>query len=200
MKKIAVLAAGAAALVAAGALAQSGGASFQNPCHAAPATDFDFWLGDWVVFDWDTGVLQGVDRVTKANNGCVLMQDWAQMTDRFRAPGADFRYAGVSMSSVLPDGRWQQVWVGNYGGTIVVTGGLDEAGRMVLESEPQTSPQGQVFYRRWHWRKFDDGTLRSWGEIRVRNADGSWGEPTIPWNIRYVRRADAPPLIAAESR
>lgn len=197
MNIISALAAGAAALGATGALAQTDGAAFQNPCHASPATDFDFWVGDWVVFDWDTGVVQGIDRVTKANNGCVLMQDWSQMTDRFRAPDADFRYGGVSMSSVLVDGRWRQTWVGNYGGTIVMTGSLDDEGRMVLESEPQTAQNGQTFYRRWHWRKFGDGALRSWGEIRIQDEDGDWGEPTIAWNLRYVPRADSPNLAAA---
>lgn len=172
---------------------------FQNPCHASPATDFDFWVGDWVAFDSNTGVVQGIDKIHKTNNGCVLVQDWSQMTDRYRAPGADFRYAGMSFNSVLPDGRWQQVWVGNYGGTITLAGGLDEAGRMVISSEPSVSGSGQTFKRTWYWEKLGDDEVHSWGEIRTQNDDGSWSEPTVPWDIRYVRRAVSPNLVAGET-
>ena len=185
---------------AATAQAQSseGQAAFVNPCSSAPMTDFDFWVGDWVSFDYDTGVVQGVDRIHKINNGCVLMQDWTQMTDRYRAQGADFRYAGVSFNSVLPNGNWQQVWVGNYGGTIVLSGGLNEDGVMVIVSPEFPAQNGQIGQRTWYWDPEEDGTIHSWGEIRLRDPDGDWGAPQIPWNLRYVRRADAPDLVAAD--
>ena len=48
------------------------GTAYVNPCSTAPITDFDFWVGDWVAFDYDTGVVQGIDRIQKTNNGCVL--------------------------------------------------------------------------------------------------------------------------------
>lgn len=171
--------------------------SYQHPCATGPATAFDFWVGDWVVFDTNTGVVQGIDRIEKINEGCALFQEWRQMTDRFRAPGAPDRYAGISLSSVITGGGWQQVWVGVGGGTITVSGGLDEEGTMVLESAPATAQNGQVFKRKWHWDPKPDGTVHSWGEIRTQNEDGSWSDPTVPWDIQYVRRSVSPNLVAA---
>ncbi len=174
-------------------------APFSNPCDAPPLTDFAFWVGDWVAFDYDTGVVQGIDRIHKINNGCTLMQDWSQMTDRYRAPGGDFRYAGVSFNAVLPDGQWQQVWVGNYGGAITMTGGLDEDGTMTLRSAEFPTQDGAIAQRTWYWDPLDDGSIHSWGEIRQKNSpDDEWGEPVIPWNLRYVRRNTAPNLVAAD--
>jgi hypothetical protein len=190
-----------AALAAAPAAAQDGdgGAApdFVNRCESAPFTDFDFWVGDWVAFDADSGVVQGIDRIETTLHGCALVQQWTPLTDRYRAAGAPYRFDGMSVNSVLPDGSWQQVWVGAYGGTIVTTGGLDEAGTMVLETPPFEAADGKTYDRRWYWDPQDDGTIRSWGEFRSMNEDGSWSEPQTPWNLRYVRRADAPNLAEA---
>ncbi|MHA7870814.1 MAG: hypothetical protein ACX939_00535 [Hyphococcus sp.] len=173
-----------------------GPAPYTNPCEAAPNIDFDFWVGDWVAFDYDTGVVQGIDRIEKINNGCVIWQDWSQMTDRYRTPGAPMRYAGVSMSSVLPDGQWQQVWVGNGGGTITLRGGYDESeGGMILRQEG-TAQNGTEFKLAWRWIPEADGAIHSWGELQTRSEDGSWSEPQIPWNLRYAPRASVEPLMA----
>ncbi|GJL95846.1 MAG: hypothetical protein DHS20C05_22510 [Hyphococcus sp.] len=168
--------------------------TFEPPCLKEPITDFDFWVGDWVAFDYDTGIVQGIDRIEKINNGCAVFQNWTQLTDRYRANGSPFRYAGISLSSVLPSGKWQQVWVGNYGGTAVLTGGLDEEGTMVITTAEAQAQNGATFKRSWYWDPQDDGTLHSWGEVFIKNKDGTWSEPTIPWNLRYVPRADAPNL------
>ncbi len=185
---------------ASGALAQQTpdpDAPFVNPCSQSPATDFDFWVGDWVAFDYETGVVQGIDRIERINNGCTLWQHWSQLTDRYRGPNADFRYGGVSLSSTLRDGRWQQVWVGNWGGTITLTGELDENGRMVLTTEPQTTQNGDIGVQRWYWEQTENGELHSWGDWRTRQEDGTWTEPQIFWNLRYVPRSSSPELVAA---
>jgi len=171
----------------------TGDAAYSNPCEAAPFTDFDFWVGDWVAFDYDTDVVQGIDRIQKLNDGCTVWQDWTQMTDRFRAPGAPERYAGVSMSSVLPDGKWQQVWVGRGGGTITLQGGLnDEMGGMVIETNGAS--QGTQFELKWHWIPEENGEIHSWGEARTKAEDGEWSDFQIQWNLRYVPRANVGPL------
>lgn len=174
---------------------------FQNPCHAAPNTDFDFWVGEWVAFGYESGVVEGIDLIERQMNGCAIVQHWHQMTDNFRVAGQPERYAGLSLSSVLGDGRWQQVWVGNNGGTTVMTGGLDDEGRMVLRSGEQEgqTPDGQTvtFERTWRWEPQDDGTIHSWGEVRVRDDEGNWAEPRITWNLRYVGRDVSRNLVEA---
>ena len=198
-KSTAVLAALILAMSASVASAQQtdAGDSNVNPCQSAPFSDFDFWVGDWVAFDYDTGVVQGIDRIESTNNGCTVLQEWSQMTDRYKSPGADERYAGLSISSVLPDGTWQQVWVGNRGGTIVVKGQLDEDGRMVLSSGEQMTPDGRTYKRIWYFAPESDGTVHSWGEVYIKDEDGGWSDPQVPWNLRYVSRNAAPALEAS---
>ena len=174
---------------------------YVNVCDSAPYTDFDFWVGDWVAFDYDTGVAQGIDRIEKIAGGCALMQDWVQLTDRYRTPGAPVRYFGNSVSAPLnpPNGGWQQVWVNQGGGgAVTLRGGLDEDGTMVIATDEIQVPDGRFFRQVWYWDPSDDGTIHSWGEIQIRQADETeYSETQIPWNLRYVPRADAPNLVAA---
>ncbi|MEM9233980.1 MAG: hypothetical protein AAGA69_07030, partial [Pseudomonadota bacterium] len=173
-------------------------AAFVNPCTQGVATDFDYWVGDWVAFDSNTGEVQGIDRIETINNGCTLFQDWRQMTDRYRSPDAPYRYAGISFSYVDGAGVWHQTWVSNGGGPITLKGGLDDKGTMTLRTEEAPGRDNNFFYRVWRWEPQEDGSIRSWGEIFVRPADGDYAdEPVIPWDIRYVRRADAPVLVPA---
>ncbi len=178
--------------------------AFSNPCSAAPFTDWDFWVGDWIAFDFDTGIVQGDDRVEKVNNGCVILQDWSQMTDRFRTPGAEFRYAGISFSTVVGTADrpvWRQTWIGNTGGAITLTGGLNDDGTMVIKSTEFPIQNGQFAKRIWYWDPEEDGSVHSWGEIYTRDADSEFAEEpaTLPWNLRYVSRHAISPLVEQAS-
>ena len=68
---------------------------------------------------------------------------------------------------------------------------------MVLETPEATAQTGQVFKRIWYWDPQEDGSIHSWGEVLIKNEDGSWADPQIPWDLRYVKRSDAPNLSAA---
>jgi hypothetical protein len=185
----ALLVAGLMAGAAQGQTRSVDDSGFTEPCSVAPFTDFDFWIGEWVAFDMETGVVQGIDRIERRQRGCVIHQEWTQLTDRFRTPGAPYRYAGMSISALIPGPSWQQVWVGNAGGAITLQGGLRESdGAMVLVQE-FTGPDNVRYHRAWHWKPEADGTIRSWGEVRTGGEDGEWSEPRIPWNLRYVRRS-----------
>ncbi|GJL96442.1 MAG: hypothetical protein DHS20C06_02590 [Hyphobacterium sp.] len=175
--------------------------NYVNICESAPYTEFDFWVGDWVAFDYETGVVQGVDRIEKVSGGCGLRQDWIQLTDRYRTPGAPNRYFGVSLSAPLsgPDGGWQQVWVNEGGGgAITLRGGLNEEGTMVIRTDERQAQDGRFFRQVWYWDPADDGTIHSWGEIEIRQPDDTeYSETIIPWNLTYMPRADSPNLVAA---
>ncbi|WP_370336801.1 hypothetical protein [Parvularcula marina] len=169
---------------------------FAPPCEKAPYTQFDMWVGEWVAFDWETGVVQGIDRIRKINNDCVIHQEWQQMTDRYRTAGAPYRYGGISFSYPLPGGGWKQVWLGNGGWPIELTGKLDEDGVMTLSTAEFDTPDGKIGKRTWRWARQEDGSLHSWGEFVSKDPEGEWSAPQIVWNLRYVRHADAPELGA----
>ena len=176
-----------------------GSEEYSNPCEASPISDFDFWVGEWVAFDYDTGIVEGFDVIEKVNNGCAIIQNWTQLTDRFRDPGAPYRYSGLSFSSVLPDGQWQQTWVGNAGNSIVNRGSLNDQGTMVLISGEQTFINAEgaetVFERTWFFDPQDDGSVHMWGEIRNLDGEGNWSDPVIQWNLNYISRHEAPNLV-----
>jgi len=194
MRKWMIAAALVITLPAAETLAQDNDA-FVPPCSVAPYTDFDFWVGDWIAFDYDSGVVFGYDSIEKTQDGCVVHQNWTQLTDRFRVAGSPSRYTGESLNSVLADGQWNQVWAGSGGSTIIVSGGLDEQGRMVLRSGELTAASGALYQNTWYWDLREDGTIHSWGEVRILDDVGNWGDPQIQWNIRYVSRHDVRNLV-----
>src|SRR5918996_1555494 len=45
------------------------------PCAAPEYRQFDFWLGDWNVYN-PAGALVGTNRVTREFDGCVLQEHW----------------------------------------------------------------------------------------------------------------------------
>ena len=160
----------------------------------ATFADFDFWVGEWQIHDRESGVLLGFDEIEKDFEGCVIRQHWRQMNDRFALPGAPFRYAGGSVTALASDGRWQQNWLDNGGGNLLLRGGFDDEGVMVLRSTwiEFTLPSGQVVRQRyrWHWAPQEDGTILNWGFVK-QTVDGA--PDPAPWqqyfDIIYTRNA-----------
>ena len=160
------------------------------PCSDAAHAQFDFWLGDWQVFAAKSEELAGFDRITRILDGCALRQEWTQFNDEFKPDGGDARLRGESLFALRNDGTWRQTWVSNSGFTVTLAGGVeDTSGDIVLRSDavPYPSSQGgyvDVFFR-WHWRKLDDGEVRSWGFTKVTEA-GDW-EPSFDNTYRANR-------------
>src|SRR5688572_16441717 len=61
--------------------AQAPGGAVPLPCNAAEYHQFDFWLGDWQVFDHSTGKLIGFDRVERQLMGCAVVQNLVWLSD-----------------------------------------------------------------------------------------------------------------------
>ncbi len=84
--------------------------AWQNayPCITDKRTaDFDFWLGEWDVYQTGTNNLVGKSRVEKVSGGCMVLENWT-------AIGVE--HNGKSMNFVDPEtGKWTQMWVGSAG-------------------------------------------------------------------------------------
>ena len=129
------------AILALAALNGLGGASGANaaepgatePCGAQVYHQFDFWIGDWLVYDGDSGKLVATDHVKKRQDGCVVEQNLAFSTDMYRRPGVAHRLSGTSVSRF--DGeQWLQLWADNQWGAIAMKGTLRPDGSMELDS------------------------------------------------------------------
>jgi ketosteroid isomerase-like protein len=95
------------------------------PCAAPAYHQFDFWAGDWDVFDVGSPIKVAHAQVALILGGCVLREDY-QGTDGHK--GQSF--------TVYDSARkiWHQTWVTNRGELLEVEGKLD-AGVMILSGE-----------------------------------------------------------------
>ncbi len=130
------------------------------PMLVAPACDtpqhhqFDFWLGDWQVFD-ATDKLVAFDRVEKRYDGCVVEQNMTFVTDLYRRPGASYRLSGMSINRY--DGEeWLELWADNQWGAIAMRGSPDSNGAMVLKTITPSRHRDLKIV----WENHADGTVR----------------------------------------
>lgn len=138
---------------------------------------FDFWVGTWDVFSVggpQDGGLAGTNRITKKENGCLVLEEW---TGSDGSTGQSYNYYDPARD------KWRQVWV-SAGAVIDYEGGLDEAGTMRLEGTI-TYRGGKTAPFKGTWTSQKDGSVLQ--DFR-QYSDKS--EKWEPWFTgRYVRQA-----------
>jgi ketosteroid isomerase-like protein len=116
-------------LLAGSSLAGGSVAAAESPksasCAAPAYRQFDFWAGDWDVFDVGSPIKVAHARIDLILDGCVLREDYQ---------GAD-GHKGQSFT-IYDAARnvWHQSWVTNRGQLLEIEGKI-EAGDMVLSGE-----------------------------------------------------------------
>jgi len=139
------------------------GAESQTSCASAAQRQFDFWLGDWDVFDGHSQAKVARVHVTRTLDDCVLLEEYR---------GSD-GHEGQSFS--IYDGSrtlWHQTWVTNRGQLLVIEGNL-RAGAMELSGSERLA-DGTVRLVRGTWQPSRDGVR----EVALRSTDGgkTWTE------------------------
>jgi hypothetical protein len=137
--------------------------------------DFDFWLGDWNVYSNDeTRTLHGTNSITKHHKNCLIMENWTNVQGG----------TGSSMNYYDPvEGQWRQLWVaGGY--SIDYSGGLNEAGSMVLSGKINYYKTGKSHLFRGAWTANADGSVRQFFEQK----DNDSGEWTVWFDGLYVKK------------
>ena len=165
-------------------------------CSAPEYRQFDFWIGDWEVFDVDNPSIKvaraRVDnpsiRVARARvepilDGCVLQEDY-QDTNGLK---------GRSFSIYDPSNKmWRQSWVTNRGQMLAIEGGL-QAGEVVLAGVDRTV-DGKQRLVRGTWKPVNGGvretartsidggeTWKPYFDLLFRPvAEGANGRGTVP--------------------
>jgi len=132
-------------------------------CSAPAYRQFDFWLGEWGVFEESGSAQEARASVTSVQSNCALRELYQ---------GADGS-GGESLSMFDPrTGRWQQTWVSNRG-QIVVLHGILEGQSMVL-SGTDHGPSGKWLVK-GVWTPEKTGVR----ETATRSSDG--GKTWTPW-------------------
>ena len=122
-------------------------------CCGAEYQQFDFWVGDWEVFN-EEGEKIGENLVEKLEDNCILNENWQGEKG---GSGKSYNYYDPS------DETWNQLWISNTG-NILKLKGIASANKMVLKSEPTKGKKGE-FYNQITWTKNDDGSITQLWEI-----------------------------------
>ena len=130
-------------------------------CAAPSYRQFDFWAGDWDVFDVDSPLQVAHAKVDLILDGCVLREDYQGTAGH---KGQSFTIYDVARDV------WHQTWVTNRGELLEIEGKLD-AGVMILSGEDHTK---HTLVRGW-WKPAN-------GEVRETAAtSGDHGKTWKPW-------------------
>ena len=136
-----------------------------TPCSDGIYRQFDFWIGDWDVFDQDQPAKAVAHaRVESILDRCVLHEIY-EAADGHR--GESFSIYDASRRT------WHQTWVTDHGQLLTIEGGIQGDG-MVLEGSDQTS-DGKTRQVRGTWQRANEGVR----EVAVRSTDG--GRTWTPW-------------------
>lgn len=129
------------------------------PCSGPEYRQFDFWLGEWDVFN-PAGQKIGRNTIASTNDGCVLYESWRAARG---GTGNSFNFYEPKTK------RWHQFWVSSNGnatplaaapdGTPMPMSGSLSGGAMVLQS-----PAGVKPLNRWTWSRVEGGKVRQHAE------------------------------------
>ena len=114
---------------------------------------FDFWLGNWEVFDVNDKLV-GTNIITKLYDNCVIREEWISV-------GAN---RGTSTNFYDKKTKtWNQVWVDNTGYILRLTGNYIN-NSMVLKSDILKGEKGN-YYNQISWQLNENGTVTQFWEV-----------------------------------
>jgi len=152
-------------------------------CAAREYRQFDFWVGDWEVFEVQGGEKVAHVRVDRMLDSCALREDYR---------GANGT-RGESLSIYDATRQvWHQTWVTNRGQLLTIEGG-PEGERMTLAGSYRDAA-GTETRVRGTWQPVPDGVRES----AVTSADG--GKTWKPWFDLLFRGSGQAPSPADERR
>lgn len=146
-------------------------------CGDAAYHQFDFWTGDWDVFDVGSPTKVAHARVDSILEGCVLREDYRSKNGH---EGQSFTIYDASRK------LWHQTWVTSDGVLLEIEGRFDK-NEMVLSGKNQ---KGELVRGAW---KAVNGEVR---EFAQKSADD--GKTWDPWfDIMFRRATEVPSTPSA---
>jgi hypothetical protein len=162
------------ALAANGAYAQQAPPASPAPAHAAPNTcttapyhAFDFWIGEWDVFDRASNQPAGRSSIALHDDGCVIEEVWTGVTPHD---------TGRSLNMFdITTGKWLQFWMNTIGDVSRFEGGPTPDG-MRLAAMNETRPGGtRTVSLGVEWSRLPDGSVRQHGTYSL-DGGATWAD------------------------
>lgn len=124
-------------------------------CCSTPYQQFDFWIGDWNVYDTN-GVLVGTNKIQSLEDKCVLAERWVGGQG---TTGRSLNYYNAK------DNTWNQVWVDNGGNPLALKGAWNGKS-MVMKGALQQGQQIRSYRNVISWTPQSDGSVVQLWEIQ----------------------------------
>jgi ketosteroid isomerase-like protein len=159
------------------------GGSTPAPCAAPEYRQFDFWVGDWDVYEASGGDRVARVRVDRVLDACALREDYR---------GANGTHGQSFSVYDAPRKVWHQTWVTNRGQLLTIEGG-PEGGQMTLAGSYRDA-HGEETRVRGTWKPVAGGVR----ETAVTSGDG--GKTWQPWFDLLFREGKAAPSEEEDRR
>ncbi|MBI1780243.1 MAG: hypothetical protein HYR66_02595 [Sphingobacteriales bacterium] len=149
------------------------------PCADPVYRQFDFWAGEWNVFD-TKGAKAGDSKISIILDSCVILEEWTST-----AVTNGFRYSGKSFNTYnAATKQWQQTWIDNAAGTTEFLRGEGSDGKIILYADKVVGADGKSFLRRLTFTKLSEDKVRQFGE-RSDDGGNTW---KTEYDLEYRRR------------
>ncbi|CAM1343786.1 hypothetical protein [Tenacibaculum amylolyticum] len=130
-----------------------------SACTSPEYQQFDFWVGDWNVYDVNNKLI-GTNTILAMPNACAIQENWTSQNNA--SLGTSYSYYDNT------DKKWHQLWIDNKG-YVLATKGKFEGNKMILSSDLVTSSKGD-YYNRITWIHNADGTVTQiWDFVSPKN-------------------------------
>jgi tetratricopeptide (TPR) repeat protein len=144
----------------------------KKPCmFLAEARQFDFWVGDWEVFN-PAGQKVGTNTIQMFAGGCGVLENW---TNAGGSDGKSINYYDASA------GKWFQNWIGTDGSALRYAGNFKEN---AMRFEGETVAGGKKLRQKLTFFKLDENTVRQLAESSADDGK-TW---TVNYDFKYVRK------------
>ncbi|HEY8563389.1 MAG TPA: tetratricopeptide repeat protein [Pyrinomonadaceae bacterium] len=144
----------------------------KKPCmFLAEARQFDFWLGDWEVYN-PAGQKVGTNSIQMFAGGCGVLENW---TNAAGLDGKSINYYDAASR------KWHQYWIGADGGALRYAGNFWEN---AMHFAGETVTGGKKTLQKLTFFKLDDNTVRQLAESSADEGK-TW---TVNYDFKYVRK------------
>jgi hypothetical protein len=151
----------------------------QVPCNSPEYRKFDFWIGEWEVFNLK-GQKAGDSKISLLLDSCIILEEWTSATIQ-----KGLRYSGKSYNSYNRQTKnWQQFWVDNTGGSTFYNHGSLQQNKMVFQTENIRVNDSTLLTQRLTFYDLGPDKVRQHGETSTDNGQG-W---KTSYDLEYRRK------------
>jgi tetratricopeptide (TPR) repeat protein len=145
------------------------------PCTANPvARQFDFWIGEWDVYQTGTSNLVGHSLIQSVSGGCAILENWTSLAGAHN--GKSINYYDTAAK------YWEQDWVGSGGDIQRFVHGNYKDGKMIFTfttiQNGQQAPGNFIFYN------LSPDKVRQYQDMSVDNGKTF----QVSYDFTYVRK------------